>query len=103
NLKLATPINYIVGPDDQLNINVYGNSVADWSLNVSPEGNINIPGVGVLNVAGKMISEATTLIKNKLAASNYAIGKGTNVKVSLGNIRSINVVLQGQLMKPGTY
>lgn len=103
NLRLATPINYIIGPDDQLNINVYGNSLVDWSLNVSPEGSINIPGVGVLNVAGKTIGEATTAIKSKLAANNYSIGKGTNVKVSLGNIRSINVILQGQVVKPGTY
>jgi len=103
NLKLATPINYIVGPDDQLNINVYGNSVVDWSLDVSPDGNINIPGVGVLNVAGKTIEQATASIKSKLAANNYAIGKGTNVKVSLGNIRSIKVILQGQVVKPGTY
>lgn len=103
NLKLATPVNYIIGPDDQINIDVYGNSVADWSLNVSPEGNINIPGVGVLNLAGKSMSDATAIIRRKLAANNYAIGKGTDVKVSLGNIRSINVILQGQLVKPGTY
>ncbi len=103
NLKLATPVNYIVGPDDQLNIDVYGNSVADWSLDVTPEGNINIPGAGILNVAGKTIGEATTAIRNKLIANNYAIGKGTNVKVSLGNIRSIQVIVQGQVMKPGTY
>ena len=103
NLKLATPVNYTVGPDDQININVYGNSVADWNLDVSPDGNINIPGVGVLNVSGKTINDVTALIKSKLAANNYAIGNGTNVKVSLGNIRSINVILQGQLVKPGTY
>lgn len=103
NLKLATPVNYILGPDDQIRINVYGNSSVDWSLDVSPEGNINIPGIGVVSVGGKSIEEATIIIKSKLAANNYAIGKGTNVKVSLGNIRSINVILQGQLVKPGTY
>ncbi|MDO3625919.1 SLBB domain-containing protein [Mucilaginibacter sp. BT774] len=103
NLKLATPVNYIVGPDDQIRINVYGNSSVDWSLAVSPEGNINIPGVGVLNVAGKTIEDVTSAIKSKLAANNYAIGRGTNVKVSLGDIRSISVILQGQVMKPGTY
>jgi protein involved in polysaccharide export with SLBB domain len=103
NLKLATPVNYIVGPDDQIRINVYGNSSIDWNLTVSPEGNINIPGVGVLNVAGKTIEEVTSVVKSKLAANNYAIGKGTNVKVSLGDIRSISVILQGQVMKPGTY
>ncbi len=103
NLKIATPVNYIIGPDDQLNINVYGNSVVNWQLEVSPEGNINIPGIGVLNVAGKTIESTTTLIKIKLAANNYAIGRGTSVQVSLGNIRSIKVIMNGQLERPGTY
>lgn len=103
NLKLATPVNYVVGPDDKLSINVYGNSVANWNLTVSPEGNINIPGVGILNVAGQTIEHATIAIKNKLAANNYAIDRGTNVKVNLGDIRTISVRLQGELIKPGTY
>jgi len=103
NLKLATPVNYIIGPDDQLNINVYGNSLVNWRLDVSPEGNINIPGIGVLNVGGKTIENATLQIKSKLAANNYAIGHGTNVQVTLGNIRSIKVIMIGQLEKPGTY
>ncbi len=103
NLKLATPVNYIIGPDDQLNINVYGNSLVNWRLDVSPEGNINIPGIGIINVAGKTIENATAIIKSKLAANNYAIGRGTNVQVSLGNIRSIKVIMFGQLEKPGTY
>lgn len=103
NLKLATPVNYIVGPEDQLNINVYGNSLVNWRLDVSPEGNINIPGIGVLNVAGKTIETVTAMIKTKLAANNYAVGRGTNVQVSLGNIRSIRVIMIGQLERPGTY
>ena len=103
NLKLATPVNYIIGPDDQLNINVYGNSLVNWRLDVSPEGNINIPGIGIINVAGKTIETATAMIKAKLAANNYAIGHGTNVQVSLGNIRSIKVIMIGQLERPGTY
>jgi protein involved in polysaccharide export with SLBB domain len=103
NLKLATPVNYIVGPDDKLHISVYGNSVANWQLTVTPEGNINIPGVGILNVSGKTIEQATTAIKGKLAANNYAIDRGTTVQVSLGDIRTINVILQGELVKPGTY
>ncbi|HEY8928048.1 MAG TPA: SLBB domain-containing protein [Mucilaginibacter sp.] len=103
NLKLATPVNYIVGPDDQININVYGNSSVDWNLDVSPDGNINIPGVGVLHVAGKTMEDVILAIRNKLAANKYTIGHGTEVKVSLGNIRSIKVILQGQLVKPGTY
>jgi protein involved in polysaccharide export with SLBB domain len=103
NLKLATPLNYILGPNDQLNINVYGSSLVNWKLEVSPEGNVNIPGIGILNVGGKTIEQATSLIKSKLTANNYAIGRGTSVQVTLGNIRSIQVIIIGQVVKPGTY
>ncbi len=103
NLKIATPLNYIVGPEDQILINVYGKSVANWKLDVSSEGNINIPGIGLLNVSGKTIEHATNLIKERLKASNYALGNGTSVQVNLGNIRSIKVIIIGQAFRPGTY
>jgi protein involved in polysaccharide export with SLBB domain len=103
NLRLATPLNYILGPDDQIVISVYGNSLANWKLNVSPEGNITIPGVGPLNVAGKTVEQATTNIKAKLAANNYAIGRGTSVNVTLGDIRTIKVRVVGEVVKPNTY
>ena len=103
NLRLATPFNYILGPDDQLNVNVYGNSLDNWKLTVTPEGNINLPHVGVVNVTGKTIEQATAAIKTKLAANNYAIGRGTEVQVTLGDIRSIKVIIIGEVVKPGTY
>lgn len=103
NLRLATPVNYIIGPDDQLNISVYGKSLVNWKLNVSPDGDINIPGVGILNVAGKTIRQATESITARLKANNYAIGNGTSVQITLGNIRSIKVIMVGQLVRPGTY
>lgn len=103
NLRLATPLNYVLGPDDQLVVNVYGNSLVNWKLNVSPEGNITIPGVGPLNVAGKTIEQATSNIKAKLAANNYAIGRGTSVNVTLGDIRTIKVRVVGEVVKPNTY
>jgi len=103
NLKLATPLNYVLGPEDQVVINVYGNSIANWNLDVSPDGNINIPGVGILNVAGKSIETATAAIRAKLIANNYQIGHGATLQVTLGNIRSIKVILVGEVMRPGTY
>jgi protein involved in polysaccharide export with SLBB domain len=103
NLKLATPVNYILGPEDKLLVSVTGNSLANWNLAVSPEGNINIPGAGIIKVAGRTIEQATNDIKNKLAANNYAVDRGTNVKVTLGDIRTISVRMQGELVKPGTY
>jgi len=103
NLRLATPLNYILGPDDQLLVSVYGNSVVDFKLTINPEGYIQIPRIGFLNVGGKTIEEASIDIKDKLAANHYAIGHGTFVKVNLGNIRSIKVLLVGEIIRPGTY
>ena len=103
NIKIATPVNYVVGPEDQLQISVYGKSVINWKLEVSPDGNINIPGIGIVNVSGKTIEQATAQIKSKLAANNYAVDRGTSVQVSLGNIRSIRINMVGQLTRPGTY
>lgn len=103
NLRIATPQNYRLGPNDQVIINVYGNSQIDWKLSVSPDGNIQIPGIGLLNISGKTIEQATLLIKSKLIANHYAIGHGTDVAVTLGNIRSVKVILVGEIVKPGTY
>ncbi|MGY3213751.1 SLBB domain-containing protein [Mucilaginibacter sp. HD30] len=103
NLKIPTPVNYILGAEDVLHIEVYGNSIANWKLPVTPEGTINIPGAGVLNVAGKTIEAATALIRRTLIANRYAIGRGTEINVTLGDIRSIKVIVQGQVMRPGTY
>ncbi len=103
NLRIATPLNYIVGPDDHLRISINGQSLANWDLPVSLEGNIILPGIGILKVAGKTIDQATQSIKAKLAANNYAVDRGTNVTVTLGDIRSIKVVVQGEVLRPGTY
>lgn len=103
NLKLATPVNYVLGPDDHVVISVNGSSVVSWNLLVSADGNINIPNVGMLNVGGKTIERAKQDIANRLSANNYPIGHGASLDVSLGDIRSIKVVLVGEVKKPGTY
>jgi len=102
NLKIATPKNYIVGPGDQLHIDITGNNVRSWKPVVSAEGNINISDVGILQVSGKTIEQVKANIKSKLA-NYYAIDKGVNAEINLGDIRSINVIMQGELVKPGTY
>ncbi|MES2646938.1 MAG: SLBB domain-containing protein [Bacteroidota bacterium] len=105
NLRIPTPSNYILGPDDQLIVNVYGYSEQSYSLTVNAEGNIYIPNVGPIKVSGFSIEEAGDRIRNKLAATIYrAISSGqTKVEVSLGKIRSIRVTVIGQASKPGTY
>lgn len=105
NLRIATPTNYVIGPDDQLIIEVYGLSEETYKLTVTPDGNINIPKVGPLFVAGLTVEDATAKIKNRLAGTIYsAINSGsTKVQVTLGNIKSIRINIIGQAKKPGTY
>lgn len=104
NLRLATPKNYILGSGDQVLIDIYGQSEEKHSLDITPEGTINIPLVGIVPVAGMTFEQAETRIIAELANIYRAIRTGnTKVTVTLGNIRSISVVITGEIVKPGTY
>lgn len=104
NLNIATPRNYVIGAGDELMIEIYGYSEASHSLTVTPEGNINIPYVGVVSVAGATIEQASSRIKSRLASVYSGISTGnTNVNITIANLRSIKVVLAGDVVMPGTY
>jgi protein involved in polysaccharide export with SLBB domain len=104
NLRIATPSGYILGPDDELVINVFGYSEKTYNVTVNEEGNIYIPQVGPVFVNGLSIEQAASRIKTKLATTIYkAINSGqTRVQISLGKIRSIRVTVIGEAKKPGT-
>jgi protein involved in polysaccharide export with SLBB domain len=104
NLSMATPKNYVIGPNDELLIDIYGNSEASYKLKVSPEGTINLEYVGVIPVAGLTIEAATSRIRSRMVTIYSGLKNGnTKLNVAIGNIRSIKVILTGELMKPGTY
>lgn len=104
NLKLATPKNYIIGPDDQIQIDISGDNEAHYGLTVSPEGTIRVEYAGIINVNGLSIEQATAKIRSRLAQTYPAIRSGRTVlTISLGNIRSIKVTLLGEVSRPGSY
>lgn len=105
NLRIPTPSSYILGPDDEIVVNVFGYSEKKYNLQVSEEGEIYIPNVGPLHVSGLSIEQAGERIKKKLASTIYnAIRTGqTQVQITLGKIRTIRVTVIGQAQKPGTY
>ncbi len=105
NLRIATPRNYIIGPDDELVIIISGYQEYNNRFKVNPEGFISIPNVGVVYVAGLTFEEASKRITDKLTANGYSnIRTGlTKVNITLGAIRSIKVTLLGEVRKPGTY
>ncbi|MEO6819557.1 MAG: SLBB domain-containing protein [Ginsengibacter sp.] len=105
NLRIPAPSNYVLGPDDEIVISIYGYSEQKYNLRVNEQGEIYIPNVGPVLVNGITLEEAGQKIKAKLASTIYRnISSGrTNVQVTLGKIRSIRVTVIGQAKKPGNY
>lgn len=104
NLRIATPKSYIIGPDDRLIIDLTGDNERSYNLQVSPEGVINLEYVGRIAVGGLSIDQAVSKIKSTMAKTYPALRTGrTSVAVNLGNIRSIQVTITGQVVKAGTY
>ena len=104
DMRMATPKDYIIGPDDELILNVYGLNISQQTLKVTPEGNVNVKYAGVINVNGLSVEAATSVIRNRLTKYYPALSSGgTKLQLSLGNIRSIRVILIGAINRPGTY
>ncbi len=104
NLRIATPPDYILGPDDELQLNIYGYQEASYKLQVLPEGSIYIPQVGMIAVSGLTVEAATKRIQQKLSSTAYGTLKSGTSKlgITLSKIKSIRVTILGA-NKPGTY
>jgi protein involved in polysaccharide export with SLBB domain len=104
NSKSATPVNYILGPEDQLLISVYGIQEYNGTPTVSSEGMVSIPNVGLVRVAGLSIEAASQKLKTVMGNGPYGYLKsgGAKLSVSLAKIRSIRVTIIGA-NRPGNF
>ena len=104
DLNMPTPKGYVIGPNDELLIDISGDNEVSYQLTVSPEGSINLEYVGRVVVGGLSIEVANSKIRTALSTAFPAIKSGrTQVSLTLGNIRSIKVTIIGEVTKPGTY
>ncbi|WP_448105285.1 SLBB domain-containing protein [Pedobacter panaciterrae] len=104
NLRMATPKSYVVGPDDELLIDLSGDNEANYKLKVSPDGTIRLQYVGLISIGGLTIEQATSKIRSSMASTYPSLRSGrTSVAITLGNIRSIKVTVIGEVVKPGSY
>ncbi len=104
NLKLATPKNYILGPDDELTAILTGQNEVNNTLKVSLEGQIQLPYAGLVQVNGLTIEEATARIRAKFLKVYPGLQSGkTHLSVNLSNIRSIKVSVIGEAQQPGAF
>jgi protein involved in polysaccharide export with SLBB domain len=103
DLKLATPVNYILGPGDELQVAVYGVQEFNSSIAVTVEGKISIQYVGQISVSGMTIEAATQKIKGAIARVYSTVKSGqSQVSVTLNKIRTIKVTVIGG-NQPGNY
>ena len=98
-MNIATPQNYVLGPGDQLIIDVYGDTQKSEKLTVSPDGDVTVPDYGPVHVSGLTVSAAQSRIRSRLG-SYYA---SSEIKVALGQTRTILVNVMGEVKTPGTY
>jgi len=111
NLKIATPKNYVLGPDDELIVDINGYSEEHYNLTVNADGYIKISKIGNVYVAGLTIEEAQNRIIYKLSSIYIGLKKfkghtdinGLYASISLGNIRTVSVSVVGEVQYPGTY
>lgn len=106
NLRIPTPRNYTIGPDDELIVDIYGNAQQTYRPKVSPEGSIRIENLGPIYVNGLTIEQAEQRIVGRLRILYRGLNlanSGIHAQLTLGSVRSIKVTLLGQVVRPGTY
>ena len=99
NESAAVPDTYLVGPGDQLNINFYGKESESFDVTVDREGRISIPDLTPVQVAGLTFAEVKALINAKVEQEVI----GVKAFVSLGQLRSMRILVLGEAYKPGSY
>ena len=99
NMNIATPKDYILGPGDAVNIDIYGASQESHSLTISPDGEVTIPGFGPVQLNGLTVAQANSRLRSQLGA-RYS---SSQIKLTVGQTRTIMVNVAGEVNAPGTY
>lgn len=104
--NLATPKNYQLGVGDEVIVEIFGANQATIRDVISPEGSINVDVLGPIYLNGMTIDEANSYLKKRLSQIYAGLNRGTgssDIRLSLGQIRSIQINVLGDVVRPGTY
>lgn len=99
SMNLATPQSYVLGPGDEVNVDIWGSSQESITEIVSPDGTITIEGIGIIKLGGLSVSQAKTKLK-RVIGPRY---QGSNIELTLGQTRTITISVMGEVKVPGTY
>ena len=104
--NLATPDNYKIGPGDEIIIDIWGANQNTIRQNISPDGYINIENLGLVYLSGMTIKNAESYLRhelNKIYSGIIGDNPTSEIKVTLGQIRTIQINVMGEVVAPGTY
>ena len=99
NVNMPTPANYRLGAGDQVFIDVWGSTQESYDETISPDGYVVLDGIGPVKLGGLTVSQATAALRSRLGR-RYS---DSNVSLSVGETRSIQVQVMGEVNAPGTY
>ena len=97
--NVPLPADYIVGPGDEINVQLYGNLNRNLRLTVDRDGKISLPDIGPINVAGQRFTDIKSAIESRIERQMI----GVRASVSMGDTRSIEVFVLGEAKRPGSY
>ena len=107
SVNLATPSNYRLGPGDEVIIDIWGASQNTIRQQISPDGTINIQKIGPVYLSGLTVSEGNDYLKKSLNKIYNGLNSDTDpssdIRLTLGNIRTIQINVMGEVIQPGTY
>lgn len=101
NNNMATPPNYQLGPGDEVIIDIWGASQTSIRQTITPDGTINMQELGPIYLSGMTVEEANRFLKNKLGT--VFSNENNQIQVTLGNTRTIQINIMGEVVQPGTY
>ena len=101
NSNMATPPNYQLGPGDEVIIDIWGASQTSIRQTITPDGTINMQELGPIYLSGMTVEEANRFLKNKLGT--VFSNENNQIQVTLGNTRTIQINIMGEVVQPGTY
>jgi hypothetical protein len=96
---IPIPVDYVVGPGDTIEVQLFGSENAQYNLVVTREGVLNFPEVGPISVVGLTFSDLRQSLQQRVSEQKL----GVSVSVSMGPLRSIRIFLLGDVYRPGSY
>ncbi|WP_373827373.1 SLBB domain-containing protein [Bacteroides heparinolyticus] len=104
--NLATPMNYRLGPGDEVIIDVWGASENTIRQVISPEGSIQVKDLGPVHLNGMTVKEANQYLQREFSKIYSGIGgnePNSQIRLTLGDVRTIQINVMGEVSVPGTY